>query len=88
MRFALAPSIPILVNSGSANVDIYRTVIFGPDYLGQADLGNLDIVMNEPSKNSELGVTCTYGYVFYTAFARLSESCCVRLESSASKGSN
>lgn len=88
VRFAYAPSIPILVNSGSANCDIYRTLVFGPDYLGQADLGGLEIVMNEPSKSGELGLTCSYGYVFYTAFARLNEADAIRIESSASRGTN
>lgn len=88
VRFAMAPTIPILVNSGSANVDLYRTLIFGPDYLGQSDLGELEIVINEPGKTSELGQFNTYGYRFVMAQAVLQSSRAVRIESSASLGND
>lgn len=84
VRFAEAPTIPVLLNSGSANTDIYRTLIFGPDYLGQSELGDLNIVINEPGKTNELGVENAYGYTFTMAAARLNNSRCVRIESNAS----
>lgn len=88
VRFALAPTVPILVNSGSANADLYRTMIFGPDFLGQSDLGDLEVVMNEPGKNSELKQFNTYGYRFVNANEVLSDQRGIRLESTASLGSN
>ena len=88
VRFALAPTIPILTNSGSANVDVYRTLVFGPDYLGQSDLGDLEVVINEPGKTSELGMFNTYGYRFVMAQAILQNARAVRLETSASLGAN
>ncbi len=88
VRFVLAPTIPILTNSGSANVDIYRTMIFGPDYLGESHLGKLDVVINEPAKTVELGRKCAYGYNFVMATEVLDNQRAVRLESSASLGSN
>lgn len=91
VRFALAPSMTatnaFMINSGSANRDVYKTLIFGPDYLGQADLGETDIVINEPGKTSELGQFNTYGYRFVSTSAVLANARCVRLESSASLGS-
>ncbi|KKR15410.1 MAG: hypothetical protein UT43_C0001G0033 [Parcubacteria group bacterium GW2011_GWC1_39_29] len=91
VRFALAPAMTatnnFLINSGSASRDVYRTLIFGPDFLGQADLGEVDIVINEPGKTSELGQFNTYGYRFVSSSAVLTNSRCVRLESSASLGS-
>ena len=83
VRFVEDPTIPILVNSGSANVDIYRTVVFGPDYIGQSELGGLEIVMNEPGRNSELKQFNTYGYRFVMATERLHEARGVRLESNS-----
>jgi len=88
VRFAEAPSIPILVNSGSANVDLYRTLIFGPDFLGQADLNNITMVVNEPAKSSELGIASAFGYHFCTAYAIVNNSDGVRIESSASRGND
>lgn len=88
VRFALAPTIPLLVNTGSANVDVYRTLIFGSDFVGQSDLGELEVVINEPGKTSELGQFNTYGYRFVMASAILQNSRGVRIESSASLGTN
>lgn len=83
VRFASAPRIPILLNSGSANTDIYRTLIFGPEFIGQSELGNLELTMNEPGKTTELGMYNAYGYRFVMSTERLNESCGVRLESNA-----
>lgn len=88
VRFALAPTIPILTNSGSAAVDIYQTPIFGPDFVGQSDLGDLEVVINEPGKTTELGMFNTYGYRFVMATALLQNARGVRIESSASLGTN
>lgn len=84
VRFAVAPTIPVLANSGSAAVDVYRTLVFGQDFLGQSDLGELEIVINEPGKGSELNQYNTYGYRFVTATEILSNSRGVRIESSSS----
>lgn len=84
VRFIEDPTIPVLLNSASANTDIYRTVIFGPGYIGQSELGELEIVMNEPGKASELNMYNTYGYRFVMANARLHEARGIRLESNAS----
>lgn len=88
VRFAMAPTIPILVNTGSANVDVYRTLIFGPNFVGQSDLGDLEVIINEPGKTSELGQFNTYGYRFVMASAVLQNSRGVRLESSATLGND
>ena len=88
VRFALAETIPILVNTGSANVDIYRTLIFGPDFVGQSDLGELEVVINEPGRGSELGQFNTYGYRFVVATEVLKAQRGIVLESSASLGTN
>lgn len=88
VRFALAPTTPILTNSGSASVDVYRSLIFGPDFIGQSDLGDLEVVINEPGKTSELGQFNTYGYRFVMASAALQNARGVRLESSASLGND
>jgi N4-gp56 family major capsid protein len=84
VRFALAPTIPVLINSGSANTDVYRTLIFGPDFIGQSDLGELEVVINEPAKASELNQYNTYGYRFVVATEILNNSRGVRIESNAS----
>lgn len=88
VRFALAPTIPILVNTGSAAVDVYRTLIFGQDFVGQSELGDLEIVINEPGRGSELRQFNTYGYRFVMATGVLSNQKGIRLETSASLGSN
>ncbi len=88
VRFALAPTIPVLVNTGSAAVDVYRTLIFGPGFVGQSDMGELEVVMNEPGRGSELRMFNTYGYRFVVASEILHNARGVRLESSASLGSN
>ena len=88
VRFAVAPTIPILTNSGSASVDLYRTMIFGPDFVGQSDLGELEVVINEPGRGSELRMFNTYGYRFVVATEVLSNQRGIRLETSASLGSN
>jgi hypothetical protein len=88
VRFASAPTIPILVNSASAAVDIYRTLIFGPDFIGQSDLGDLEIVINEPGRTSELRQFNTYGYRFVMATEILKNARGVRIESSASLGND
>jgi N4-gp56 family major capsid protein len=88
VRFAIAPTIPVLVNSGSAGVDVYRTLVFGPEYMGQSDLGELEVVINEPGRGSELKTYNTYGYRFVHANAVLSNQRCIRIESSASLASN
>ena len=84
VRFAMAPTIPVLSNSGSAAVDVYRTLVFGPDYIGQSEMGRLELVMNEPGKTSELGQFNTYGYRFVLATEILQNARGVRIESSAS----
>lgn len=86
VRFATAPTIPILINSGSAAQNVYRTLIMGQDYLGQSDLGGLEVVINEPGRASELKMYNTYGYRFVTATAVLSNQRCIRLESAAQVG--
>ena len=83
VRFKLAPTIPILQNSGSANVNVYRTLIFGPEYLGLSEIGNIKMVMNEPGRASELGTYNTYGYYFTASAACLSSQRAIRLESSS-----
>lgn len=88
VRFAMAPTIPLLVNTGSAAVDVYRTLVFGPDFIGQSDLGDMEVVINEPGKTSELGMFNTYGYRFVMASAILKNARGVRLESSAGLGAN
>lgn len=88
VRFKLAPTIPILVNSGSANVDIYRTMILGEEFIGLSQLGNTNVIINEPAKGSELSMYNAYGYKFVAACEVLSNQRAVRLESSASLGNN
>jgi len=83
VRFVEDPTIPILINSGSASVNLYRTVVFGPDFVGQSELGGLEIVMNEPGRNSELRQFNTYGYRFVMATERLHEARGVRIESNS-----
>jgi len=83
VRFIDDPTIEILLNSGSANTDLYRTLVFGPGYLGQSELGELEIVMNEPGRNSELNMFNTYGYRFVMANNILHEARGVRLESNS-----
>ena len=85
VRFAIAPTIPVLVNSGSANTDIYRTLIFGQDFLGQSEMGELEIVINEPGRASELRQFNTYGYRFVMSSEVLSDQKGIRLESNATK---
>jgi len=88
VRFKSAPTIPVLTNSGSAGVDIYRTMIIGEEYIGLSELGDLQVIVNEPAKTSELGVKNAYGYYFRATSEVLSNSRAVRLESSASLGAN
>lgn len=85
VRFAIAPTIPVLVNSGSADVDIYRTLIFGQDFIGQSEMGELEIVINEPGRASELKQFNTYGYRFVLASEVLSDQKGIRIESNATK---
>jgi hypothetical protein len=84
VRFAVAPTIPILLNSGSANTDIYRTLIFGPEFIGQSELGELEIVMNEPGKTTELNQFNCYGYRFVLSTEVLSNQRGIRIESNSS----
>ena len=84
VRFAECPTIPVLTNSGSASTDVYRTLIFGQDFIGQSELGELEIVINEPGRASELKQFNTYGYRFVMASEVLSDQKGIRLETSAS----
>lgn len=84
VRFASAPTIPVLLNSGSANTDIYRTLIFGPGFVGQSDMGELEVIMNEPGRASELRQFNTYGYRFVVATEIVHNARGVRLESNSS----
>jgi len=83
VRFKECPTIPILTNSGSADCDVYRSLIISPDFLGQSELGDLDIVINEPGKASELGRYNTYGYNFVMATEVLSNQKAIRIEGSS-----
>ena len=84
IRFVVAPTIPVLLNSGSASTDIYRTLIFGPDFLGESHMGSLEVVINEPGRGSELRQFNTYGYRFVMATGVLQNARCIRLETNAS----
>ena len=84
VRFISTPKLSVLLNSGSANTDVYRSLIFGPEYLGESELGNLEVVINEPGKNTELKTFNTYGYRFVHASTVLKAARCVRLETNAS----
>lgn len=87
VRFASAPTIPVLVNSGSGSVeDVYRTLVFGPGFVGQSDLGELEVVMNEPGRGSELRQFNTYGYRFVVATEVLHNARGVRIESASTFG--
>jgi N4-gp56 family major capsid protein len=88
VRFKLAPTIPILVNSGSANVDIYRTLICGREFVAWSELDTLKMIMNEPAKTRELGTANAYGYYFRAVSTVLSNQKAVRLETSATLGTN
>lgn len=84
VRFASAPTIPVLNNSGSASAhDVYRTLVFGPGFVGQSDLGELEVIMNEPGRGSELRQFNTYGYRFVVATGLLHNARGIRLESAA-----
>lgn len=83
VRFVEDPTIPILLNSGSADVNLFRTVVFGPDYIGQSELGGLQIHINEPGRNTELGMFNTYGYRFVMATEVLHNARGVRIESNS-----
>lgn len=88
VRFKLAPTIPILVNSGSANVDIYRTLILGREFVAWSELDNLKLIQNEPAKTREMGVANAYGYYFRAVSTVLSNQKAARLESSSTLGTN
>jgi len=83
VRFVEDPTIQVLLNSGSANTDIYRTPIFGKNFIGQSEMGGLEIVINEPGRNSELRQFNTYGFRFVMATEILHNARGVRLESNA-----
>lgn len=88
VRFMLAPysGQMVLTNSGSANQDVYQTLIFGPDYLGESELSELDIVINEPGRASELKQYNTYGYRFVKTQAVIHAAAGVVIETSAQLG--
>lgn len=88
VRFKLAPTIPVLTNSGSAGVDIYRTMVLGEEFVGLSEIGHTEIIINEPARGSELKAYNAYGYKFRAAAAVLSNQKAIRIESSASLGSN
>lgn len=84
VRFASAPTIPVLINSGSATAhDVYRTLVFGPGFVGQSDMGELEVIMNEPGRASELRQFNTYGYRFVVATGLLHNARGIRVETSA-----
>jgi len=88
VRFKEAPTMTIMINSGSADANLYRTMIVGEDYLGLSELGRLKVIMNEPGRASELKTYNTYGYTFVASCEKLSDQKAVRLESTATLGSN
>lgn len=87
VRFATAPTIQVLINSGSAKHDVYRTLVFGQDFIGQSDLGGLEVVINEPGRGSELKQYNTYGYRFVSAVACLSARRGICIKTTAQVGS-
>ncbi len=88
VRFMIAPytSTLVLTNSGSANQDVYCTLVFGPDYLGETELSELEIVINEPGRASELKQYNTYGYRFVKTQAVIHAAAGVMIETSAQLG--
>ncbi len=88
VRFKLAPTIPTVASHTSASaVDVYRTMIIGEEFVGLSELGDLEIIINEPAKTSELGMKNAYGYYFTAACEVLSNQKGVRIESTATLAS-
>lgn len=77
---------------GNGPTDVYLTILFGKDYVGEVGLSAMtsQIIYHEPGSsgalNDPLSQVWSLGYKFAHAAARLDENRCVRLEHSSSLG--
>ena len=77
---------------GNGATDVYLTIMFGKDYVGEVGLSAMtsQIIYHEPGSsgalNDPLSQVWSLGYKFAHAAARLDENRCVRIESSSSLG--
>lgn len=85
VRFIMTQQAPVLVNSGSANAEVYQTHIMGRDFFGVSDLQNLETYVDSPSPRSALRLYSDIGWKASFAVKVLNDSFCQRLESGATQ---
>ena len=83
VKFLLSTNAPVLTNSGSANTDVYKTLIFGEEAFGVSDLQSIRTIVNNPSKNSALDLYADVGWKTSFVAAILNNDYMVSVESAA-----
>jgi N4-gp56 family major capsid protein len=84
VKFLRSSNAPVLTNSGSAGVEVYKTLIFGEEAFGVSDLQNIRTIVHNPSKNSALELYADVGWKTSFAAAILNNAFMVSIESAAS----
>jgi len=91
VRFIETTQAPIDINSGSAEnatsgsaLDVYKTLIFGPDFFGVSELYGLKIITRIPAPESKLEQWGTIGWKSSFATRRLNEDLAYLIYSSSS----
>jgi N4-gp56 family major capsid protein len=83
VKFLRSSNAPVLTNSGSAGVEVYKTLIFGEEAFGVSDLQNISTIVNNPSKNSALNLYADVGWKTSFATAILNNNFMISIESAA-----
>lgn len=86
VKFIMTTDALQMVNSGSANADVYQSYIVADGFLGTSDLQGLQIIVKDPLPSSTLNLTSTVGWKATFATRALKASGMVRLESSSTFG--
>ena len=83
VKFLRSTNAPVLTNSGSANTDVYKTLIFGEEAFGVSDLQNIRTIVHNPSKNSALELYADVAWKTSFAVEILNNDYMVSIESAA-----
>lgn len=87
VKFIVSTQALQMVNSGSANADVYQSYILSDGYLGVSELRGLEIIVKDPLPSSTLNLTSSVGWKATFATKQLQASGAIRIESGATYGS-
>lgn len=83
VKFLRSANAPVLVNSGSAGTEVYKSLFFGEEAFGVSDLLDVKTIVQSPSKNSALELYSDIGWKAKFVAAILNNDFMVSVESAA-----